>query len=510
APGILMLPGIGMPNASSNLYNAWKDRSSLVVISDGSSTDMPPRDGFQQAEDWFSVTAEFTKWRWAVQRPEHIAEMLRRAFKLAVTPPGGPVYLRVPSNVQRASDVAARIYPQEAFTIDVRMPPKTESVERAARALIEATYPMINAGAEVTRAGANADVVELAELLSMPMTQGYSVYGDLPYRHPLFAGFYSMGFPRGLANTDVFLNLGSAMPDATLVTAPVPKAATVIDARIEYDKIANTHPTDIAIPAGVGETTRALIDAVSAMTTKRQRASLGEARLAKARKSAVAAADRRRRRAERGWNASPMYAERLCYELDRLLDDDAVLVVETGDRSPQNWIDCGPGRRTLIGPTTGFALGWGIGAALGVKIARPAQQVVALVGDGALLFGQIESLWTAARYDIPVILVVFNNRSYDAERGRIHFASRVARADRSAWKDMSCYLGNPNVDYVSIAKGFDIEGAVIARPGEIAGVLRRAVAANREGRPFMIDALIAQRGPGAGVDWHPDISFAGR
>ena len=137
----------------------------------------------------------------------------------------------------------------------------------------------------------------------------------------------------------------------------------------------------------------------------------------------------------------PLYSERLCFELDGILDDDAVVVVETGDRSPQDWINFGLGAKTLIGPTTGFALGWGVGASLGVKMARPDQQVVALVGDGATLFGQLESLWTASRYDVPVIIVIFNNRSYDSERGRIHFASRVARADKSQWKDMSCYLG---------------------------------------------------------------------
>lgn len=506
-PGMLMLPSIGIPNALSNLYNAWKDRSALVVISDGSSTELPARDGFQQVEDWLSTTSEFTKRRWAVDRPGHIAEMIRRGIKLAATAPGGPVYVRVPSNVQRAQGIATSIYPQSAFSIDVDLPPRPDLIERAARALIEAQNPMINAGPEVTRGGASADVVALAELLSIPMTQGYSVFGDVPYRHPLFAGFYSMGFPRGLTKTDVFLNLGATMPDPTIVTAAVPKDATVINARVEYDKIANTYPTDIPIAAGIGETTRALIDAVEGMTTKRRRAQLGETRLEASRKSFDAAADRRRRRADRGWDASPMYAERLCYELDRLLDDDAIVVVETGDRSPQNWIDFGPGRKTLIGPTTGFALGWGIGASLGVRIARPQQQVMALVGDGAMLFGQLESLWTASRYDIPVILVVFNNRSYDAERGRIHFASGVARSDKMAWRDMSCYLGDPDVDYLSIAKGFDIDGAVVMSPDDVAPVFGHAAAVNREGRPFLIDARIAQRGPGAGMNWHPDISI---
>jgi benzoylformate decarboxylase len=507
-PGVLLLPSIGIPNSLSNLYNAWKDRSALVVFSDGSDTEIAGRDGFQQVDDWLAPTEQFTKWRWAVGRPNRIAEMARRGIKLAGTPPGGPVYVRIPRNVFVSAAVETTIYPQSAFDVSVRMEPKAELIEQAARLLIEADNPMINAGGEVTRAAANEDLIELAELLSLRVTQGYSVYGDFPFKHPLFSGHYSMGFPRGLLKTDVFLNLGSPMPDPAIVTAPVPKTAKIINARVEYDKIANMYPTDIAIAAGLKETTRALIDAVNAMTTKSQRAKLKAARLPAAEQESAGAAERMRRRAQRGWDNSPLYAERLCYEMDQVLDENATIVVETGDRTPKDWMTFGPGQKSLIGPTTGFALGWSVGASLGVRIARPGRQVVSLVGDGAMLFGQLEALWTASRYNIPVIIVVFNNRAYDAERGRIHFFSAVARNDKALWKDMSCYLGDPVVDFVSVAKGFDIEGRVISRPDEIKSAFETAMAVNREGRPYLIDAFVAQRGPAAGQNWHPEISIA--
>jgi len=124
------------------------------------------------------------------------------------------------------------------------------------------------------------------------------------------------------------------------------------------------------------------------------------------------------------------------------------------------------------------------------------------------LFGQIEALWTASRYEIPVIMVVFNNHSYDGERGRIVLFSQLARENKEAWKDMSCYLGNPDIDFVDIAKGFGIAGSKIAGPGDIKKVMKRAIAATREGRPYMIDASILRRGPAAESTWHPDISIA--
>jgi thiamine pyrophosphate-dependent acetolactate synthase large subunit-like protein len=507
-PGVLLLPSIGIPNSLSNLYNAWKDRSALVVFSDGTDAEIAGRDGFQQVDNWLAPTEQFTKWRWAVEDPSRIAEMARRGIKLAGTPPGGPVYVRIPRNVFASTAVETTIYPQSAFDVSVQMEPKAELIEQAARLLIDAENPMINAGGEITRAAANEEVVELAELLSVRVTQGYSVYGDFPFQHPLFSGHYSMGFPRGLLQTDVFLNLGSPMPDPSIVTAPVPKTAKVINARVEYDKIANMYPTDVAIAAGLKETIRALIDAVNSMTTKTQREKLKAVRFEAAKQESAGAAERMQRRAQRGWDNSPIYAERLCYEMDQVLDEDATIVVETGDRTPKEWMTFGPGRKSLIGPTTGFALGWSVGASLGVRIARPGRQVVSLVGDGAMLFGQLEALWTASRYDIPVIIVVFNNRAYDSERGRIHFFSEVAKQDKELWRDMSCYLGDPAVDFVSIAKGFDIDGTVISRPDQIRSAFETAMAVNREGRPYLIDALIAQRGPAAGQNWHPEISIA--
>ncbi len=505
---VLFMPSIGMPNTLCNLYNAWKDRSSLLVFSDGQNSAQTGRDGFQQVEDWLQPTQQFTKWRWNVKHADRIAEMTRRGFKLAATQPGAPVYLKLPRDILDTKDITQTIYPQDNFVVPANMAPKDELIDAAADALLNAERPFMNVGGEVTRAGAAPDVLELAELLGMPVAQGFSPFGDFPYAHPLFQGFAGMGFPRGLRRSDVFLNLGALMPDESIITQPVKDTTRVINARLDYDTIANRFPTDIAIAAGMKETTRALLDAIRSKATEEQLAALREPRMDKARADYMKSRDRLRQRAAANWDSAPVSAERLCYELDELLDEDAIVVVETGGRDPQNWMNFAPGKKQVIGPTTGYALGWGLGAAMGAKIAQPDRQVIGMVGDGAMLFGQIESLWTAARYEIPVIMIVFNNHSYDGERGRIVLFSQLARENRDAWKDMSCYLGNPDISFVDIAKGFGIAGAKLEKPGDIGKVLKRAIAATREGRPFMIDASIARRGPAAESTWHPDISIA--
>jgi benzoylformate decarboxylase len=459
--------------------------------------------------------ATFTKWRWEIRNDRQIAEMLRRGLKLAATPPRAPVHVRISLDLLGARDVKQVIYPQRRFDVPVEMRPQPALIEQAARWLVEAKSPMLCAGAEVTRAGATDDLIALAELTGAQVAQGYSVFSDFPFRHPLFAGFYGLGIPRDLAKTDLFVNLGGPMPDPTVFAPPPPKAAKLVHARIEYDEIGNTYPTDVAIAAGLKETLTALNDAVRSLAPDARLKATADARLAAARGKQAQADALRLEDAKANWNASPMSWERVSAELDAALEPDAIVVPELDYRTPFEWLNLDRGGRRLIGQTTGFALGWGIGAAMGVKVALPDQQVCCMVGDGALLFGQVESLWTAARHSIPVIIVVMNNRSYDNERNRIQNNSPLlARQDtRELWKDITCYLGNPLVDFAGLARSFEVPSARATTPGELRKALQRAKAVTREGRPFLIDAVIMQldrRGAPTVQTWHPQVSIAAR
>lgn len=506
----LFLPGVAVPSAMNNLYNAWKDRSAIAVFSDSASNQFPGRNMFQQMDDWLSPMVEFTKWRWQVDNTRQIGEMTRRAIKMAGTPPGGPVHVRFPQNILGAEGVSQTIYPQSRFFVPMEIPPQPDLIERAARMLIEANKPMIAVGSEVTRGQANGELVEFAELLGIPVAQGFSCYGDFPFRNPLFAGFSGLGVPRGLGGNDVFLNLGAQMPDPAIMTAPVPRGAKVIHARLEYEDIANIYPTDVAIMAGMKETISALNDAVKSMATASRLRKISSPRLETARQETAKLEATREATAKANWDASPMSWERISVELENTLEDDAIVVSELNYRTPYHYLNLGPDKKWLVGQTMGYALGWGIGAAQGVKIAHPNRQVCCLIGDGTLLFGQVEGLWSASRYDIPIIIVVFDNHSYDGERVRIYQRSPLARnrETRDMWKDLSCYLGNPVVDFVGLAKSFDVQAARATTPEELQKVLQTAKAVTREGRPYLIDALTMQLGVGANVNWHPDISIA--
>jgi thiamine pyrophosphate-dependent acetolactate synthase large subunit-like protein len=121
------------------------------------------------------------------------------------------------------------------------------------------------------------------------------------------------------------------------------------------------------------------------------------------------------------------------------------------------------------------------------------------------MFGQFEALWSMARYEVPVITVVFNNRSYNEPRQRI--MGKMGKQGQTG-QDMACYLGHPDVDFAKVASGFGIGGEVVANPTDIRPALERAIRATREGKPYILDVLVERSGIGAESTWYPRHSVA--
>jgi thiamine pyrophosphate-dependent acetolactate synthase large subunit-like protein len=144
-------------------------------------------------------------------------------------------------------------------------------------------------------------------------------------------------------------------------------------------------------------------------------------------------------------------------------------------------------------------------AGFGVKLARPDVPVVSVVGDGSFLFSGPQPLWSMARYKAPVTVIVLNNHSYNNERNRIwNSAGRQFEAAR----DMTCYNGDPDVDFAKAASAFGVEGETVKEPAAIKDALGRAKMATIEGRPYLLDIHVKREGIGAVSEWHPSYSIA--
>lgn len=500
---------VGTANQMLNMFNAKRDGDPLVVSSFSKSTEGSGRDNFEGIDDLVDMTRQFTRWSFEVPLASRVPELLRNAMRIAATPPGGATFLSIPTNVAAATG-KAEIYPRELFMVPLRTKPDPRLIEQAAQILIEARNPFMLAGLDVHRDDAYDEVLELAELLAMQVVQGLSPYTDFPTDHPLYVGQSDRSFTafRSLEGSDVLLNMGSPMlyqEGAEPVVSPTWK---IIEVRSVLNDVARWTADTVAIVANVKETAAALLEAVKSGMSADAKAK------ARHRFDGIAAFNRkvamtREAMAEERKDQVPIAWEQVAREAQRQLEADAIITHEFNSAMPRvlPWLSFGRGKKELYGRTLGSGLGWSVGAAIGIKMAKPDRQTVCLLGDGAFLMGQIEALWAARRFEAPVLYIVFNNRSFNDTRMRV---SAVAPRLREARLDMGSYLGNPDVSFETAAKAFDVNGATVTRPGEVAPALARGIRELKDGRPFVIDVVAERVGMLADSTWYPKYSIAER
>ncbi|MFN7949713.1 MAG: thiamine pyrophosphate-binding protein [Blastocatellia bacterium] len=504
-PGYACVSGaVGLVNAMGGLYNAHKDRTKLVVVAyKREASNVSGRDIFEEVQGQEDMTIPVSKWRWIATRAETIPEIVRRGFKVASTPPFGPVYLGWNHDLLLES-TEAEVIEQAAFNAPVNLRPGRKEVERAARMLVEAASPIMIAGDEIYKSNALPEAVRLAELLGAPVTTTRrECFCNFPQAHPLHAGVYSskLRFPK---TQDVVLNLGSRTE--LLATGPLfPEKAAFIDMRVDSGEVAKIFPTDVPLVCTLKEGLTDLIAAVESLLTPALKTKIQE-RFAAARQftAAVRKAQLDTLMRSEQWNASPLLPARLSYEIGRLLDQDAFVAVENIDAFGLNFDPING--RTFVACEGGSSLGWGAGVAAGMKLARPNNQAVLLVGDGSFIFGP-HALWTMARNEIPVIIVVFNNQSYNSVKDRV-LGYLPEGAMRETGRIVPYYIGSPDVQMVALAAGFGVKGERISAPAEIAPAMQRALAATRDGKPYLIDAQIARSGMWGDAPWYPQLSLA--
>jgi thiamine pyrophosphate-dependent acetolactate synthase large subunit-like protein len=507
-----MFSRVGVPNATSNMYNAMKDRSALVIASDHIETTDSGREYREDLEDTLGPIKEFTKWRWNVDSTNRIPEWTMKAFKLASTPPGGPCFLMYPRDLLVAPDVESEIFLPGTFNIPMSVRADSDTIEKIARALIEAKSPLILAGTDVWRFKAIPQLVQLAELLDVPVTsggerEGFRISCNFPTNHPLFLGGYSPGM-RYPHNVDLILNMGGQLPPSVEGRLGIPRTVKIIDVRIETSDMGTDYPLYMGVAANVKQVAQDLVVAINSMLTPERLKQIRGDRLEQTRQYVSRLHEARESALKASWDKVPLTWERLSCEVNDNLERDAYIVPEFGTEGPKalRCFTFAEGEKTLIGRTSGGALGWGVGAAVGVKIAQPDKQVIAMQGDGGFLFGsQAMALWTMSRDQIPVITIIYNNRSYNETRER---SFEEGGRQGQTGKDMLSYLGDPDTDYLKLASAFNVPGERVTTPDEIKPAMQRASRVTQEGKPYLIEALVGRTGKGAESDWYPKLSIA--
>jgi thiamine pyrophosphate-dependent acetolactate synthase large subunit-like protein len=496
-PTIVMQAAVvGLVNAMGQMFNAYKEQTPLVFYSYRTDqTGRAGRDGFEEVANQEQIVQPMTKYAWLARRADMIPETVRRAFKAAWTPPYGPTYASWHSDLNDES-VRAEIVMQEKVDPRMRVRPNPAEVERAAKLLVEARMPVMIVGDELYTAKAGAKAAKLAELLGMPVTQMRQMFVNFPETHPLWVGsppaarLTSLDYPK---NPDVVLNVGNKLQH----NSPNPmigRGPKFIDMRIDSLSMGNVVEVDVPLVADVALGLDDLSAAISQLITPAFK------------QKAAARADEARRFHEKArelrnlvmknpdWDRAPMLADRVTREVAQFADKDAIIVHEAGSVALHGFEFNPDGGRELFF-YYGAHLGSGVGTAAGVKLARPNRQVICLVGDGSFIFGPT-ALWNMARLELPVITVVYNNHAYSGPHSRVIEKVPGGRMVQTG-RFFHDYLGSPDMNMASIAKGFGVEGEVANSPAELRDALARARRATVEGKPYLIDAQVAR----VGVAW---------
>jgi benzoylformate decarboxylase len=501
--GVVIVANVGLPNAMTQMVNSWKDQVPLLVAVASVEQDALGRDLPQEPEYSELMTQPITKWYWAAKSTASIPETLRRGMKFASTPPGGPVFLALPNNTLR-EEAKAQIWDQAKFDVPMRIRPDKDDVEKAARLLIEAKNPLMSVGDDITWCRGEKEAVELAELLGIPVASqhGGLTYWSKPFptRHPLFVGPHlrTMRFP---GKPDLLLNLGNRFGEQA---SP---GTTLISIRRDPAALARSVPVDLGIVADLRLAAADLVAAIRSMAPAAKLKQIADERIARTRAYTDEMRAFRLKIAHENADRTPVSLERIGLELEAALDRDTCYVCDVDSGKTMDPLMSFGGDDKQYFATSPNILGWGMAAAFGVKLARPDQPVVSVVGDGSFCFSGPQPLWSMARYKAPVMTVVLNNHSYNNERNRIwHFAGQQFKSGR----DMTCYLGSPDVDYAKAADAFGVEGEVVKEPGKLKDAIVRAKRAVADGRPYLLDVHTWRDGVGAASTWHPPYSVAER
>jgi thiamine pyrophosphate-dependent acetolactate synthase large subunit-like protein len=495
---------VGTAQMAGQLYNAHFDASGLIVtagMNDNTigSDDMvlAPRPGFSQSE----INRQFTKLGWEVRTGASSALAIRRAYKLAMAPPGGPVYVAF-STRALTDRVTADVWPKPAFVFDARPRAAADQIEAAARLLIEAERPVVLLGDEVFKADAAVEAVELCELLGLPMTSpNLAGFQYLSAAHPQYLGpRWGGDRPYPFGGADLLIQLGSREFPVDASTS-----AAYLAIGLDTTMLGRTRGVSQAVIGDVKVTARDLIDAVKALATNDRLARIRSARLGVITPAIAAANADRLSQARRNFNQSAIHPDQLGYQMERVLEKDALFVTENapGLMGKHDFLSFGPrsGDKQNIGHGGG-SLGWGVGAAVGAKLAAPDRQVVLSIGDGSVMYSA-GGFWSMARHQTPVLTIVWNNRNYQTVRnGAFRYNKRMAETGRYP----GLYLGDPDIDFVKLADSQGVKGLRVTSAADIAAALKKGTAETRSGNPYLIEFVVSRVGGGAESTWYQKVT----
>jgi acetolactate synthase I/II/III large subunit len=480
-PGVCMAQVIGALNLAAGLRDAWLAHSPVIAFTGGREAKTKFRKVYQEVDD-VPAFEPVTKFNATVDDVARFPDMVRQAFRSAVSGTPGPVHLQFRGNEGQIdleeAEMEPLVEPLFARVPPFRPQPDQASVLAALKHLQGAERPVIVAGGGVRASGAAAELVALAEALQIPVATSLNGKDTIPGNHPLSVGVvgsYSRESANRVVNrADLVCFVGTETGGMTTHFWAVPPIGTpAIQIDIDAEALGRNYPLLAAVNGDAKVTLGKMLESADRAGAGRRKAWIAEAQ-------SICGEWRQKYKSALTSDAVPIRPERLCHELSLHVPDDAIVVVDTGHAGM--WMG---GMYDLKTPKQSYMrsaghLGWAFPAGLGAKCGAPDRPVVTFTGDAGLWYhiGEIE---TAVRWKINAVTVVNNNGGGNqSKRGfdRVYGGKQTEQA-RELWTFNK-------MNFARIAEDIGALGIRVEDPKAFPAALAQALAANR---PAIIDVV---------------------
>jgi acetolactate synthase-1/2/3 large subunit len=483
---------VGAGNAAGGVINAARSnvpmlfsagRNPIPEAGDAGSRDRPIH-WAQEAFDQAGMLREFVKWDYELKRFDQLETVVDRALTVAQAEPRGPVYLTLPREVLAERHDAIEYSDPARAVVPAATLPDPAAVDEVAAMLAGARNPIVITKAAGRDAAAVPALVRLAETLGAPVFDQFHTYVNFPQDHPLHGGFDAAPH---LEEADVILVVESDVPWFPQLKRPRPETRVI---HLGVDPLFSRYPVrgfpaDAALAGAPRLALAALADAVARR--------VDAAAVAERRARWTAAGARRRDAAAAKGRAAAKDAPLDMLWVSRAIGDvldDRTIVVNEYDLDATQCTFTRPGTYFAAPPSGG--LGWGLGAALGAKLASPDRDVICCVGDGAYIFGSpTASHFVSRAYDLPVLFVVFNNRTWNAVKRAVQTYARDGWAVRTDAMPLTAL--EPAPDYEMLCRASGGHGEKVEDPAALPDALRRGLRITREEKRQVVLNVICKK-----------------
>ncbi|QUO21203.1 biosynthetic-type acetolactate synthase large subunit [Clostridiaceae bacterium Marseille-Q4143] len=458
--------GPGATNLVTGIATAYMDSVPIVAITCNVGTSLLGKDSFQEV-DITGITMPITKHNFIVKDARDLAKVMRRAFRIAKSGRPGPVLVDITKDAtanqaEYIEEVPDVILPDTACITDA-------DLEQAATLIREAEKPMIFVGGGAIAADASAELLEFVEKVHAPVCDSLMGKGAFPGTHALYAGMLGMHGTKyanlGVADCDLLITVGSRFSDRVFGNASkFAQHAKVLQIDVDPAEINKNIITSASIIGDVKEVLKRLNPLLDQQNHD----------------TWVAHIDDLKERFPLKYNREGLTGPYIIEEIYRVTKGDAIICTEVGQHqmwAAQYYKYSKP--RTLLTSGGLGTMGYGLGAAMGAKIAKPEKTVINVAGDGCFRMN-LNELATASRYNIPIVEVVINNHVLGMVRQwqTLFYGGRY-----------SATVLDDKVDFVKVAEGLGCKAIRITKKEEVGPALEEAIA---YGGPVVLDCQIDQ------------------